>query len=275
MTPCASTSENPRQRWDLFLFPVLGVPEHHCFTVGVGERVSVGQCQTGATVAKLERAYRVPVYLAAHFESKAAARFLGVHVDTLGQWRRRTPPLGPAFQKGAGDNEGGANQHVRYLISDLEEWQSARTGRTVKERRLVDELGRVRQRARELEMELELQSLRDQVARMTKKAGRLLALETLQECVEVCHEWVTVGGKMVGHVLTVPEPALEQALGEGTVWKASLGEVLSWPWVDSDAREPFSTLMEAALLRSTRKLGQERSAQRAVDLDNLLPKPCE
>ena len=65
--------------------------------------------------------------------SKAAARFLGVHVDTLGQWRRRTPPLGPAFQKGAGDNEGGANQHIRYLISDLEEWQSARTGRTVKE----------------------------------------------------------------------------------------------------------------------------------------------
>ncbi|QNM62095.1 nucleotide-binding protein [Xanthomonas arboricola pv. juglandis] len=32
--------------------------------------------------------------------SKAAARFLGVHVDTLGQWRRRSPPLGPVFQKG-------------------------------------------------------------------------------------------------------------------------------------------------------------------------------
>ncbi|MCT8358769.1 nucleotide-binding protein, partial [Xanthomonas citri pv. anacardii] len=51
--------------------------------------------------------------------SKAAARFLGVHVDTLGQWRRRTPPLGPAFQKGAGNDEGGANQHVRYLFVDL------------------------------------------------------------------------------------------------------------------------------------------------------------
>ncbi|ARQ89186.1 nucleotide-binding protein [Stenotrophomonas maltophilia] len=207
--------------------------------------------------------------------SKAAARFLGVHVDTLGQWRRRTPPLGPPFQKGAGDSGGGANQHVRYMFVDPEEWQSARTGRTVKERRLVDELECVKQRARELEMELELQSLRDQVARMTKKVGRLLALETLQECVEVCHEWVTIGDQVVGHVLTVPEPALEQALGEGTVWGASLAEVLSWPWVDSDARDPFSTLMDAALLQSTKKLAQERSAQRAIDLDHLLPKPCE
>lgn len=113
--------------------------------------------------------------------SKAAARFLGVHVDTLGQWRRRTPPLGPQFQKGAGDNEGGANQHVRYRFVDLEEWQSARTGRTVRERRLMDELERLRQRARELEMELELQSLREKVARMTKRTGRVLAPETARE----------------------------------------------------------------------------------------------
>lgn len=203
--------------------------------------------------------------------SKAAARFLGVHVDTLGQWRRRAPPLGPAFQKGAGDDEGGANQHVRYLMSDLEEWQSARTGRTVKERRLVDELERVRQRARELEMELELQSLRDQIARMTKKAGRVLALETAVECLHNAHHWVVAGGHIVGHVLTVSNDALGGALETGDVLDATLNEVLGIPWVNIDEREVFSRQMDQALSELTGRLAQERSAQRSRDLEARLP----
>ncbi|MCW0435121.1 nucleotide-binding protein [Xanthomonas sacchari] len=205
--------------------------------------------------------------------SKAAARFLGVHVDTLGQWRRRTPPLGPVFQKGAGDNEGGANQHVRYRFVDLEEWQSARTGRTVKERRLVDELERVRQRARELEMELELQSLRDQVARMTRKAGRVLALETAKECLFTPHHWVVAHGYVLGHVLTVPAEALEVALeGEG-VLDATLNDVLGTPWISSDARNVFATPMDLVLCELAKGLATCRSAQRSLDLDSLLPAP--
>lgn len=206
--------------------------------------------------------------------SKAAARFLGVHVDTLGQWRRRTPPLGPPFQKGAGDNEGGANQHVRYLVSDLEGWQSARTGRTVKERRLVDELERVKQRARELEMELELQSLRDQVARMTKKAGRVLALETVGECLHTAHHWVVTSGHILGHVLTVSKDALDGALEAGDVLDATLNEVLGMPWVNMDEREGFSRRMNQALSELTGRLAQERSAQRCRDLEGQLP-PAE
>lgn len=203
--------------------------------------------------------------------SKAAARFLGVHVDTLGQWRRRTPPLGPAFQKGAGDNEGGANQHVRYRFVDLEEWQSARTGKTVKERRLMDELERVRQRARELEIELELQSLRDQIARMTKKVGRVLALETAKECLQNTHHWVVAEGRVLGHVLTVPAEALEIALEGGDVLDATLNEVLGMPWVNSDKRDVFAQQMNQALGELTGRLAQERSAQRSRDLDAQLP----
>lgn len=206
--------------------------------------------------------------------SKAAARFLGVHVDTLGQWRRRTPPLGPPFQKGAGDNEGGANQHVRYLFSDLEGWQSARRGRTVKERRLIDELERVNQRARELEMELELQSLRDQVARMTRKAGRVLALETAWECLHTVHHWVLADGQILGHVLTVPRDALDGALEAGDVLDATLNEVLGMPWVNTDEREGFSRQMNQALSELTGRLAQERSAQRSRDLEARLP-PAE
>ena len=140
--------------------------------------------------------------------SKAAARFLGVHFDTLGEWRRRSPPLGPPFQKGAGFTGGGTNQHVRYLYEDLVEWQKARASKTPKERRLVDELERLRQQARELELQLELQAVKDQVARMTRKVGRVLALTTVKECLTIQHDWVLVGGRLVGHVLTVPDNVL-------------------------------------------------------------------
>ncbi|KTF40813.1 hypothetical protein [Xanthomonas translucens] len=206
--------------------------------------------------------------------SKAAARFLGVHVDTLGQWRRRTPPLGPAFKKGAGENEGGANQHVRYRFIDLEEWQSARTGRTVKERRLVDELERVRQRARELEMELDLQSLREKVARMTRKAGRVLALETVKDCVEITQEWIVADGLIVGHVLTVSDSVLEQALEVGVVFDATLEDALALPWCDNEARDTFAIKFENIIFDLTKKLAQGRSIQRMTDLDARLPH-CE
>ncbi|WP_367381739.1 nucleotide-binding protein [Stenotrophomonas cyclobalanopsidis] len=203
--------------------------------------------------------------------SKAAARFLGVHVDTLGQWRRRTPPLGPAFQKGAGDSGGGANQHVRYLMSDLEEWQSARTGRTVKERRLVDELERVKQRARELEMELELQSLREQIARMTKKAGRVLALETVKECILVRHEWLFVDGHVAGHVLTAPQDALDLGLSAGVIVEGSLSEALTWAWTGESERDPFAAQMDAVIAALSSSMTLERSAQRMHELDRRLP----
>lgn len=203
--------------------------------------------------------------------SKAAARFLGVHFDTLGEWRRRSPPLGPPFLKGAGDSKSGANQHVRYRLADLEEWQSSRTGRTVKERRLVDELEHVKRRARELEMEFELQSLREQIARMTKKAGRVLALETLRECFQVTHEWVSFGGRICGHVLGVPASTLEQALEAGDLVEASLGEVLTLPWTSSSAREEFAAQFESRMAEFQYRLLRERALQRDRDIDAGLP----
>ncbi|QDI04258.1 nucleotide-binding protein [Xanthomonas cerealis pv. cerealis] len=203
--------------------------------------------------------------------SKAAARFLGVHVDTLGQWRRRTPPLGPAFQKGAGNNEGGANQHVRYLFVDLQEWQTARTGKTVKQRLLVDELELYKQRARELEMELEIRALREQVARMTKRAGRILALETAKECLETSHDWILLDGLVIGHVLTVPETILNQGLILGSVLHATLSDVLTLPWTNSRTRDEFSAQMNTALATLMSQLQNERSVQRARDLAARLP----
>lgn len=203
--------------------------------------------------------------------SKAAARFLGVHFDTLGEWRRRSPPLGPPFQKGAGGMGIGSNQHVRYVYADLIEWQAARTGKTIKERRLLDEIERLKQKARELEIELELQSIRDHVARMTKKAGRILALETAKECLETGHDWVVVDGLVLGHVLTVPEAILDRALSLEGVLQATLVEVLTCPWTDSSRRDGFAAQMDNATSDLVKWLSQERSAQRMRDLDANLP----
>ncbi|MEC3888871.1 nucleotide-binding protein [Xanthomonas campestris] len=220
--------------------------------------------------------------------SKAAARFLGVHFDTLGEWRRRFPPLGPPFQKGAGLTGGGANQHVRYLYEDLVEWQKARASKTPKERRLVDELERMRQQARELELQLELQAVKDQVARMTRKAGRVLALTTVKECLTVQHNWVLIGGRFVGHVLTAPDDVLTAVTAAdkasdgnvpypeigpevGEVWTATLEEALREPWANNEARDPFSEAMDTALGELMRHLAQERSAQRSRDLEDRLP----
>ncbi|WP_236699178.1 nucleotide-binding protein [Xanthomonas sp. Leaf148] len=209
--------------------------------------------------------------------SKAAARFLGVHFDTLGEWRRRSPPLGPPFQKGAGLTGGGANQRVRYLYEDLVEWQKARASRTPKERRLVDELERLRQQARELELQLELQAVKDQVTRMTRKAGRVLALTTVKECLTIQHDWMVIGGRLVGHALTVPDDVLTAVTAVtavtaadsandanvaypgagsevGELWTGTLEEALQEPWVDNEARDPFSEAMDTALGGLTRHL---------------------
>ncbi len=173
-----------------------------------------------------------------------------------------------------GSNLGGDQKPMEELFrTSLEEWQSARTGRTVKERRLVDELERVKQRARELEMELELQSLREQVARMTRKTGRVLALDTVRECIDVRHEWIFKNGLVVGHVLVADEGALVDALQSGDVLHASLDDVLVLPWSDNGARSPFAAQMESVFSDFVKQLSSEASAQRMRDLDARLPPP--
>lgn len=135
----------------------------------------------------------------------------------------------------------------------------------------MDELERVKQRARELEMQIELQSLPEQVARMTKKAGRVLALVTATECRESAHQWVVVDGCVLGHVLTVPADALDVALEAGDILDATLNEVLGMHWVNANEREVFARQMDRALGELTGRLPQERSGERSRDLDARLP----
>lgn len=123
-------------------------------------------------------------------------------------------------------------------------------------------------------MELELQSLRDQVARMTRKAGRVLALDTVRECIDVRHEWIFKNGLVVGHVLVADEGALVDALQSGDVLHASLDDVLSLPWVDHATRSPFAAQIESVffyLREATEPGGYGSADERSGWQDSTAP----
>jgi len=229
--------------------------------------------------AKLQRALdqelsRAAAGLTPTVSTKAAAQFLGVHFDTLGEWRRRSPPLGPPFQKGAGGLQGGANEHVRYLYEDLVEWQHARLGRSAKERRLASEEDALRQQIRELERELAVKTGKAEAARLKKAIGKGLSFLSLQDCVSVSHDWVVSDGRIAGHVLAVSEEVLDRALDEGNVWDASLTEALLDVWMSVDARDPYDVAMGAALGDVEKALRLARATSRQNALGESLPKPA-
>lgn len=190
--------------------------------------------------AKVEQAIQREISLAqegqiAAVSSKAAAFYLGKHKDTLADWRQ-PPPKGPPFDKGA-DGIGVRNEHVSYPWPELVKWKSERAGKTAKERKLQDELDKILQQAHELDLELQIQQARDQLAKAQKKLGRKLGFASLNDAIEL-DEWATDGEIVLGHVLTISDTALDQALAHDQVIDASLAEVLTLPW-DQDARVPF------------------------------------
>ena len=202
--------------------------------------------------------------------TKAAAKFLGVHYDTLGEWRRRSPPLGPPFQKGAGQTLGGLNQHVRYLYSALVEWQQARNGKTAKERRLQNELDQAQQRVREHELELALRQAKDELAKLQKKLGRIAALTTLQDVAMETHDWALIGDRIAGHVLAIDDATLAQALAEGDVWEGSVQDALAQPWTSTENRQPYQDAFLGVLAATQHAIEAARSRQRASDLEERL-----
>lgn len=203
--------------------------------------------------------------------TKAAARYLGVHVDTLGEWRRSSPPLGPPFQKGAGGAGGGANQHVRYAYADLQAWRESRAQQSPRERRLLDELEQVTRRQRELELELALRQAKDEVAKLQKKLGRTLAFDTLHDVATAWHPWAMVDGRVLGHALAIDEGSLERALsGDGEVWDGTLANALLLDWASGEAREPYDQAFLAALRQASEDTAAARAGQREGDLDTRL-----
>ncbi len=203
--------------------------------------------------------------------AKAAAWFLGIHADTLGDWRRRIPPMGPRFQKALGSAVNGPNQRVKYDYDELVAWKDGQQGRTAKERRLSAELERLSQQQRELELERQIHEAKVALEKLRKNAGRFTALITSHQGWAIPHPWAVVGGLIAGHVLSVDEDTLDRALAEGEIWEAPLAEALLEPWTSVAAREPFDDVMEAAQSAFQAAWSEVRNQARAQGLDDGLP----
>lgn len=203
--------------------------------------------------------------------AKAAAWFLGIHADTLGEWRRRIPPMGPRFQKASGSAANGPNQRVKYDYDELLAWKDGQQGRTAKERRLSSELERLSQQQRELELERQIHEAKVALEKLRKNAGRYTALVTSHEGWATSHAWAVVDGLIAGHALTVDEDTLDRALAEGEIWDASLVDALLEPWISVEARDPFDDAMKDALAAFQGAQAHARNQDRARGLEDRLP----
>lgn len=197
--------------------------------------------------------------------ARAAARFLRIHVETLGQWRRRNPPLGPPWRKGA-DGLGTRNEHVSYSYAELVAWKQGQQGKTHKQRWLTDELERQRQRIVELELELAVEEAKKKAAQLAKKLGRVARFATVAD-LTTSTPWVSNGAAILGHVLTVGEGELIEALDRDWVVEASLLEALELPWAHSSMREPFSNAALSCLADSQSHLESLGRAQVERDME--------
>lgn len=207
-----------------------------------------------AAAAELARARAGEV---ATVSNRAAAHFLGIHYITLGKWRQRTPPLGPPFLKtDAQSGSMATNQHVHYKLSDLEAWLDARKGASHRERKAARELDELARLRRELELELELQQARDDIARLRRKlSAKGLGFASLADCTDP-HEWVMRDGLIVGHVLTVSDADLSLALDDPEgIAVLSLEEALGEMWLDAQ-RQPFATAFAHSLEGAQRRAGE-------------------
>ncbi|WP_068832937.1 hypothetical protein [Xanthomonas graminis] len=203
--------------------------------------------------------------------AKAAAWFLGIHADTLGEWRRRAPPMGPRFQKASGSAVNGSNQRVKYDYDELVAWKDGQQGRTAKERRLSSELERLNQQQRELELERQIHEAKLALEKLRKNAGRYAALMASHEGWATSHAWAVVEGLIVGHVLTVDEDTLDRALAEGEIWDAPLADALLEPWISVEARDPFDDAMKDALAAFQGAQAHARNQDRDRGLEGGLP----
>ncbi|MBV6807465.1 nucleotide-binding protein [Xanthomonas euvesicatoria] len=205
--------------------------------------------------------------------AKAAALFLSIHADTLGEWRRRIPPMGSRFQKASGSALDGPNQRVKYDYEELVAWKDGQQGRTAKERRLSSELERLNQQQRELELERQIHEAKLALEKLRKNAGRYAALVTSHEDWATSHAWAVVEGLIAGHVLTVDEGTLDRALADGEIWDAPLADALLEPWISVEARDPFDDAMKDALAAFQGARDHARNQDRARGLEDRLPPP--
>jgi len=181
--------------------------------------------------------------LRADISRKAAASYLGIHHTNLS--KLRTSGQGPASVQARG---GGRNKGVTYTLADLDAWKESNRSTTYSEHVLKG-------RAQELqnantvselkllvaELEATNRSLRDKL----KRNG--LAFATALDIAQL-DEWVVdQDGFIQGHILTVNDAALLEAIQHDRIDELPIVDALQRPWSDIDQHSMFADEVTQAL----------------------------
>lgn len=183
----------------------------------------------------------------ADISRKAAAYYLGIHHTTLS--KLRTSGTGPASVQARGAVAGakGRNTTVRYTLADLDAWKEQNTSSSYAEQVLKAQLSdlRVANLVKQLKLQLaaseaEARALRE---KLKKHSLAFDAHDIFQSS-----EWVmTPDGEVLGHILSVDEPALIEAIAFDRIDEFSLADALQRPWSDIDQQAQFAEVVTSSL----------------------------
>lgn len=183
----------------------------------------------------------------ASVSTRAAARYLGKHINTLCDWRKQG--LGPPYEKGQLGG-GVRNEHVAYPWEPLVAWKSSRQGLTPTMRGKLDELDRLEERARILELEEQLRAARARLKPLEDRHRKRKPVEfaTVADLAAE-HDWAMVDGLVLGHVLTISDEGLARAIAGSVdnIVSMPVTDALALPWASFEDREPFEEAVHAAL----------------------------
>lgn len=197
--------------------------------------------------------------LRADISRKAAASYLGIHHTNLS--KLRTSGTGPASVQARGK---GRNTGVTYRLADLDAWKDGNRSTTYNESVLKG-------RAQELqnantvselkllvaELEAANRSLRDRL----RKNG--LAFATALDVAQPSEWVVDQDGYIQGHILTVDDAALVDAIQHDRIDEMPVVDALQRPWSSMDQQGMFAEEVTHALEATNHQIALHLDAGRS------------
>lgn len=169
----------------------------------------------------------------------AAAIFCNVSYDTMRRWEQ--DGTGPRVD--ANSQEKG-REWVFYIYQDLVDWVARGAMKPTQRKKAAKHANAIRdelEHQEELRRERELELMRQETRKLEKelevlrKKTQALGFTSLQD-LRVEQDWVMRDSQVVGHVLTVTDAELQDAIDRDDIWEATLDEALMVPWVSLSFR---------------------------------------
>ncbi|WP_448670485.1 helix-turn-helix transcriptional regulator [Pseudoxanthomonas mexicana] len=177
----------------------------------------------------------------ADMSRKAAAYYLGIHHTNLS--KLRSEGRGPASVQARAATGGGVkgrNTSVRYTLSDLDAWKEQNTSGSYAEQVLKEQVADLRSSNETAQLKLQVAALQAE-ARSLREKLRKHGLHFAAADIFQPSEWVmTPDGEVLGHILSVDESALIEAIALDRIDVLSPADALQRPWSDIDQQSQFA-----------------------------------